>query len=223
MMGTTRLLALFALFALLVLSAGCASTHEGAIDPGLFPRAAVAPERRIAGRMALLVPPQVRAVSYDALPTIRVNVRLPIGRIVEQAALAALGDAMGGGVQPVEALPPGGGVDATLVVDAVRAEYHRRLSLLIPAPPPLFYIDDYTVDARLAFDLRLVDAQGRTVWTRTYDTGAEIMKHESIWKGAATPEGLVRIAHDAAWRLWQQAVADLRDWLAAERNKLREL
>jgi hypothetical protein len=221
MMGTTRLLALFAL---LVLSAGCASTHEGAIDPGLFPRAAVAPERRIAGRVALLVPPQVRAVSYDALPEIRVNVRLPIGRIVEQAALAALGDAVSGGVQPVEAPPQSGdGINATLVIDAVRAEYHKRLSLLIPAPPPLFYISDYAVDARLAFDLRLVDAQGRTVWTRSYDTGAEIVKHESIWKVAATPEGLVRIAHDAAWRLWQQALADLRDWLAAERNKLREL
>lgn len=211
-MSTTRLLALIALIALPVLSGGGASTHEGAIDQGLFPREAVAPERRIAGRMALRVPPQVRATSYDALPTIRVNVRLPIGRIVEQAALAALGDAMGGA-----------GINATLVIDAVRAEYHRSLSLLIPAPPPLFFIEDYTVDTRLAFDLRLVDAQGRTVWTRTYDTGTEIVRHESIWKVAATPEGLVRIAHDAAWRLWQQAVADLRDWFAAERNKLREL
>jgi len=223
-MSTTRLLALIALIALLVLSGGCASTHEGAIDQGLFPREAVAPERRIAGRMALLVPPQVRATSYDALREIRVNVRLPIGRIVEQAALAALGDAVSGGVQPVGAPPQSGdGINATLVIDAVRAEYHRSLSLLIPAPPPLFFIEDYTVDTRLAFDLRLVDAQGRTVWTRTYDTGAEIVKRESIWRAAATPEGLVRIAHDAAWRLSQQAVADLRGWLAAERNRLREL
>jgi hypothetical protein len=148
---------------------------------------------------------------------------LPIGGIVEQAVLAALRDAVQGGVQPVDALPrPGTGFDATLVIEAVRAGYHRRLRWLLPMPPPLFMIGDSEVEARLAFDLSMLDAQGRTVWTRTYDSGGEIVKRPSVWH-SETADALVSLAHETAWRLSQQVVSDLRDWLAVERNKPREL
>jgi len=135
-----------------------------------------------------------------------------------------LGDALDGGVQPVEAVPPPGiGFSATLVVDAVRAECRRRTLWLIPMPPPLFVLAGQEVVTRLAFDLRLVDGQGHTVWTRTYDSGSEAVKRASFWSPEATPDGLVRMAHEAAGRLSQQAVSDLRDWLVVERSKPREL
>ena len=37
------------------------------------------------------------------------------------------------------------------------------------------------------------------------------------------PHGIGRLAHEAAWRLSQQALRDLREWLAAERMKPRQL
>lgn len=214
----------FAVCVLLVLSGGCASTREGALNPAWFPRVAVAPDSRIAGRVALLVTPQVRNTSHDAMREARVNVRLPTGQITEQAGLAALGDAMKGGVQSLEApLPPRSGAAATVVVDAVRTEVHRRILWMVPVPPPLFVIGDSALETRMAFDMRLIDAQGHTAWTRTYDSGAEVLKHDSIFRNETTPENLARMTHEAAWRLWQQVVADLRDWMAAERNKPREL
>jgi hypothetical protein len=84
-------------------------------------------------------------------------------------------------------------------------------------------IGDSEIGARLSFDLSLLDAQGRSVWTRSYDSGHEIYKRPSFWSHERAPDGLVRMAHEAAWRLAQQAIADLRDWIATERNKPREL
>lgn len=202
---------------------GCASTHEGAVTPALFPRSAVAPEHRVPGRVAVLVPPQVRAAVHDPMREVRIDVRLPLGRVIEQALLVALGDAARGGVLGLEVLPPAGsGLDATVVVDAVRAGYHRRLKMLLPAPPPLLLITDHELEARLAFDLSLFDANGQRVWTRTYDGGTAIVKRPSIWR-AETPDDLVALAHETAWQLSQQVVTDLRDWLVAERHKPREL
>ena len=211
------------LLLLAMLCGGCASTSEGAVNPALFPRTDVAATSRVPGRVAVLVSPQVRATVHDPMREVRINVRLPIGRVVEQAVLVALGDAALGGVLGVEALPSAGsGFDATVVVDAVRAGYHRRLKMLLPAPPPLFLVGDDELEARLAFDLSLLDAQGRKVWTRTYDAGTAIVNRPSIWR-AETPDDLVALAHATAWRLSQQMVTDLRDWLVAERNKPREL
>jgi hypothetical protein len=53
--------------------------------------------------------------------------------------------------------------------------------------------------------------------TRTYDAGRE------VWKPRPRPtemaeDGIVRLAHEAAWRLAQQAVLDLRQWLEAQRD-----
>jgi hypothetical protein len=211
------------LLLLAALCGGCASTREGAVDPALFPRAAVASDSRVAGRVAVLVPPQVRSLVHDPMREMRIDMRLPVGRIVEQAVLTAASDAMRGGAQGVDAPPrPGSGFDVTLVVDAVRLRYDRRLRWLAPMPPPLFVIGDSEVEARLAFDLTMLDAQGRKVWSRSYDSGSEIVKRPSAWRGE-TPEALMALAHESAWRLSQQVVNDLRDWLAAERNKAREL
>jgi hypothetical protein len=220
------------LIALLALLGGCAAPapHEAAVNLALFAPAASAPDSRHPGRVAMLMPPQVQGTVYlgeklIGYPSDSRQLRIPSGRIVEQAALTALGDALPGQVEQVSAPPASSdGFKATLVIDAVRFEYHERvqmvLPLLIPVVGTLIVISE--VDTRLAFDLRLLDAQGHTVLTRTYDGGRE------IWK--APPEtfewsadGIVRLAHEAAWRLAQQAVRDLRDWLEAERIRPREL
>ena len=68
--------------------------------------------------------------------------------------------------------------------------------------------------------LKLVDAQGHQVWTRDYDDGSK----QSIWDYPTDSTWLAGIqlaAHDAAWRLSQQVLRDLRDWQAAERVRSR--
>jgi hypothetical protein len=203
---------------------GCASTHEGAVNPALFPRGTVAPEVRLVGPVALWVPAEVRATvvvgeSLIAAPIPNRHVQVPVGRIVEQAALAALTEAFPGGVRSVQTAPARGeGLQATLVIDAVRFEYRDRLKYLVPVPVPgsPLIVGD-TVDVWLAFDLRLLDSQGRTASTRSYDAGRETWTPKPRATELAE-DGIVRLAHEAAWHLAQQAVLDLRRWLELQRE-----
>ena len=211
-----------ALMALLVLMGGCASTPPAdLVNPALFARSAVLPESRTPGRVALLVPVQVQGTIYRSDKYDIIDLRLPIGRVVEQAMLAALGDGRRGGVQQVSAVPPpGSGFGATLVVDALRYEHHFKWLWIVPVPLPPFVVGQTEASSQLAFDVSLLDAEGQRVWTRTYDAGSEIWKPTN----AELPSSaLVRLAHEEAWRLAQQAMHDLADWLNAERIKPREL
>lgn len=212
------------LLAAFAMPVGCATTHEGVANPALFPRGAVSPDARLAGRVALLVPAQVQATvvvgeSLIDAPIPNRHVRVPVGRIVEQATLAALTDTFLDGVQPVPSVPAAAdGFSATLVIDAVRFEYRDRLKYVIPIPLPglpLIVVDE--VDVWLAIDLRLLDVQGRTAMTRTYDAGRELWKPKPRQTEMAE-DGIVRLAHEAAWRLAQQAALDLRQWLQAQRD-----
>lgn len=215
---------LVGLVVLAALAGGCATKYEGAFNPALFPRVPAAAESRAPGRVALLVQPPVQGQVHEGVKNPATGVRLPVGQIVEQALLAAALDALRGGVERVPQVPPAGaGFDATLVIEAVRADHHSQLSWLIPIPVYPFLIGDTNFYAQLAFDLSLLDAAGRTVWTRTYDSGREIYKRPSFWSNEKLPDGFLRMAHEAAWRLSQQAMTDLRDWLAVERRKPREL
>ena len=209
---------------LLALLAGCATPLLVGPNPALFPRSAEASAGQVAGRVALWVPVQVAATENhsERLLGAGSNLHLPVGRIVEQAARLALGDALRGGVQPVDALPPaGGGVSATLVFDGVHCVDRVRLLWLLPVPI-LGIIGETEIDVQLTFELRLHDAQGRNVWTRSYDSGRVVWKHPA-GSSESAEAGIVRLAHEAAWRLSQQAVTDLRDWLVSERGKPREL
>jgi len=209
---------------LLVLLAGCAAPLQVGPDPALFPRSAEATAGKVTGRVALWVPAQVAAAENRSERVLGAgsNLHVPVGRIVEQAARLALGDALSGGVQPVDALPPAGaGVSATLVFDSVRCVDRVRLLWLLPVPY-LGVIGDTEIDVQLTFDVRLLDAQGRSVWTRSYDGGRVVWKRPS-GSSESADAGIVRLAHEAAWHLSQQAATDLRDWLAAERSKPREL
>jgi hypothetical protein len=219
-----RIARLVGLLALLTLLGGCASKYEGAFNAALFPRAAAAADSPTPGRVALLVRPQVQDLVYEGVNAPASGVRLPVGRIVEEAVLAAVGDALRGGVQRLhEASVAGAGFDATLVIEAVRLGHDDKLSWIVPIPVFPFVMGDRDIYAQLAFDLSLLDAQGRTVWTRSYDGGRELYKRPSFWSSEPLPVGLVRMAHETAWRLSQQAVGDLREWLEAERIKPREL
>jgi hypothetical protein len=78
----------------------------------------------------------------------------------------------------------------------------------------------------VTFELRLLDAQGRTVWTQAYDSGSQRMAPALPTNELAIQkmhDDIMRLAHEGAWRLMQQAVVDLRDWVAGERLKAREL
>ncbi len=92
--------------------------------------------------------------------------------------------------------------------------------VLIPVIGTLIVISE--LDTPLAFDLRLLDAQGQTVLLRTYDGGREIWKAPPETSEGSV-DGIVRLAHEAAWRLARQAVYDLRGWVEAERGKPRGL
>lgn len=214
----------YGLLLLLLLLAACATPLPVGPNPALFPRSAKAPMDQVAGRVALWVPAQVAATENhgERLLGARSNLHVPAGRIVEQAARLALDDALIGGAQPVDALPPAAaGYSATLVLDTVRCVDRVRLLWLLPVP--IFgIIGETEVDVQLAFDLRLLDARGRSVWTRSYDSGRVVWKRPS-GSSEAGDAGIVRLAHEAAWRLSQQMATDLRDWLAAERSKPREL
>jgi len=129
-----------------------------------------------------------------------------------------------GGAQRVNEAPAAGtGFAATLVIEAVRVEHDSKLLWIMPLPVYPYLIGDSAAYAQLAFDLRVLDAQGRPVWTRTYDSGREIYKRPALLRSETLPVGLVRMAHESAWRLSQQVVVDLRDALAAERSRPREL
>ena len=206
------------LIGLLVLAAsagGCAVRRAWDFNPALLPQASTAVENRAPGRVALLVPVAVQE---------NITLEIRAGRIVEEAMFAAMSDALRGGVQRMNQPPAAGsGFAATLSIDAVRVVHDSRILWLLPAPPPQFLIGDFELFAQLSFDLSLLDAEGRTVWSRSYDSGREVYKRPSFWSSEQVAEGRVRMAHEQAWRLSQQAMADLRDWLETERNKAREL
>jgi hypothetical protein len=178
-------------------------------DPALFPRSSAGPTTKVVGRVALLVPPQVAATLSETQEHRR-DMQLPIGRIVEQAAILAFGEAVSGGVGIVDSPPAAGaGYSATLVIESVRCVERYGLR-----------------SVQVTFDLRLLDAQGRTVWTQAYDSGSQRMAPALPLNDLAIKQmhdDILRLAHEGAWRLMQQAVVDLRDWVAGERLKAREL
>jgi len=73
----------------------------------------------------------------------------------------------------------------------------------------------------LELDVRLMDRQGRQVWARSYKSGREVWVHKPM---TPVPSDLTStLAHSLAWRLSKEATSDLREWLAEERSKPRDL
>jgi len=218
-----RRAALVGLAAPALLAGGCANPPTSRVDTSLFPRGAVQPPSRTPGRVAVLLRPpfselEVRGESGPAHQMI-----VPIGRIVGQALTLAADDSFAGGAQPIDTpAPAGAGHSATLSLDGAWAHYHSRLRWLIPLPLPMGGIGDMDLDVEVGFDIGLIDPQGQPVWQRSYHSGALLWEHSwGEYKNA--PEGLLRQTHQAAWQIAQQAVADLRAWVLADRLRPREL
>ena len=133
---------------LLSLQGGCAAPPPIVIPPkpDLFPRTLDATDIKTPGRVALQVPPEVRATGTPIIPNSDYCLRFQTGPMVEQGLLLALGDGLQGGVQAVAMLPAAGaGFGATLVLQSVQLQFRTGWPAVISS------------------HLRAVDAQGRTV------------------------------------------------------------
>ena len=208
----------------LMLLGGCATLPEVAPDAARFPQEVVIAEGRLPMSVALLVPPKIEETAVE----IQSQLRLQAGRIVERALPVALRDDVQGAIGPLPAPPAlADSYGATLEIVSVRYDYSQSLKWMVPVPLPyafMFAFGEFEASTRLAFDLSLLDAQGRRVWTRTYDDGERL----SAWpfptfEGESWREGIGRFAHEAAWRLSKEVLHDLRGWVTAERMKPREL
>ncbi len=219
-----RRAALVGLLAAPALLGACATKFEGAFNPTLFARASVAPDSRLPGRVALIVQVAVQGLVHEGDRTPARGVRLPLGRIAEEALLAALADTFqGGAVKLGEAPAADAGFSATLVLESVRIEHDDQLIWLLPLPVYPFLIGDRAIFARMVIELSQLDTQGRSLARRSHDSGRELYKRPTFWSNETLPDGLLRMAHESAWRLAQQAAVELREWVLVERNKARDL
>ena len=105
----------------------------------------------------------------------------------------------------------------TVVVDGVSCVVDRRLKWFVPVP----YIgpSDYSIEVRVTMALRVLDARGRMLLVRTYDSGPQVVASEL----RAPPNAVWRMAHETVWRLWQQADGDLRHAWQVDRTRDRDL
>jgi hypothetical protein len=179
-------------------------------NPKLFARTPGAAESRTRGRVALFVKSDVRSETKVILGYLHA---LQVGPMVEQALVLALDEGLQGGVQQFGAMPPTGSpFDAVLELRWVQLDFLRHAY-----PPRTVALD---------FDLRVVDRQGRAAWSRIYHDAKDYPLGEQLTlvePGETAMETEVRLAHEAAWRLAQLVLRDLREWLEAERLKPREL
>jgi hypothetical protein len=212
-----------------LLCVGCATQTDFQFDPALFAHPPVAAGGRVPGRVAVWMPSHVTRMVEAK--TLLEAVRVPIGGIVEGATQAAADDAFQGRAVLLQAPPvPGSGFDAILVVDAVRLSVEEKFEAAPDPILPFLRPPTRVTYGHLAFDLSLLDSQGRKLWTRSYDAGREMWYPPVLWTQSRAPLAtlpatynvMVR-CHQAAWRLAQQVATDVSDWLAAERIKPREL
>jgi hypothetical protein len=111
----------------------------------------------------------------------------------------------------------------------VHFDYDEHLRFLLPLPLPGVgsLVGEFEVRTRMGMQLSLLDAQGRQVWTRAYDDGLRtavwvypggyaVRTGEPDWQA-----GIPQMAQDAAKRLAQRVVPDLRQWHEAQRLKPR--
>lgn len=222
----TGLAPALALVALLALGA-CQTPHEGRVDPTLFPRQTDA-RAIFDGPVAVLTDAtSLETVVLGETLADRRPMQMPIGRIVHEASLEAFAEVFKGGVQAVDRL--GGGPVTAMPLVAVRLAnfvYRDRLQYIVPLPLPLVAVEKWRLDVQIAVDVRLLDDKGEVLWSSTYDSGVQAFDEGTFTEPTALlerPESLVRLAHETAFRLMQQAARDVGEWLRNERLRERRL
>jgi hypothetical protein len=161
---------------------------------------------------------------------------IPIGQIVEAAAVAALTDEFG---LPVAQYPSAEAATlekgpvalvAMVTLQPVKFEVHdESFPLWIPLFPVVLPVATRQ-DVRLVVEWQVLDAKGSLLWTRRYDSGDVKMtpmpesRGRSAHSGAEKePRFYVRLAHQAAYTLMREAARDMRNWVEAERLRERVL
>jgi hypothetical protein len=158
--------------------------------------------------------------------------QLETGLIVEEALMHTLGGALGGELTAMPAAPaPAAGYGVVLEMAAVHLDYDEHLRVLVPLPVPLMgtMVGEFEVRTRLILNLSLLDAQGSQVWLRSYDDGLRtgvwvvpggypLRNGDPDWR-----TGVNQMAHDAAGRLAQRVLQDLREWHEGQQRKPRSL
>lgn len=216
---------LLTLSALLV--AGCATVYEGKLDPTLFLRSPASVGTKLNGQVVLIADVALTQFKYERAKGLQKLV-IPVGPIVEAAAVAALSDEFGRSVAQYPS--PEAAIDAnrsvtqlTLVVPRpVQFEHHDEY---LPLITPWFVIPiNVRQDVRLIVDWQVLDANGKLRWTKRYDSGDVKLPFNRTDDRDIKPEHyFAHLAHEAAYTLMRQAAQDVRDWIESERLRERVL
>jgi hypothetical protein len=103
------------------------------------------------------------------------------------------------------------------------ANYVYRDQLQYIIPTPLGVIEKRRLDVQIVVDVRLLDERGEVLWSSQYDSGVQVLDEGAFPAHGKRPEKLVRLTHETAFRLMQQAARDVGEWLRNERLRERRL
>ena len=215
-MNASRLASWAACAAAAVLLGGCTVIQLRPLDAALFPPPPTAPAPRLLATVALAVATPDQSYTNPPTRLHRHQAQLPIGRIVEAAAQLALREQL-------ERVDVGASDGLALRLTDIVPQVESAVIYVFPFFGGL--IDRVDVTTRLAFRLAVVAPDGSLRWSRVYDSGSELVdaRRASFLAQEAVETALQRRFHEQAARLMRDAAADLRSWLAQERQRERVL
>jgi hypothetical protein len=202
--------------------AGCTGVYEGKFESRQLGMPGLSTATKDRARLAVGVEPAELGRTYVGVPTMvhQLQVNLPLGRIVDGAALAAFEREF----ELVVPLQPQFPQALRIEIGALRFEV--RDDVLDEGRSALGPPVELT--GRMTLEVRVLDANGVERWTRDYDSGRERWAPAQPATGRmaeseAWGPGLQRLAHEQAARLTGQAARDVRAWLLSERARERTL
>ncbi len=212
--------------------AGCISLREGKLDETLFPRYRASAGSALSAPIAVVADAALMQFKFESSRrlsnSLSYKLVVPIGQIVEAAAVAALVDEFGDSVAEYpssEAASDATRSVAPLTLVAPRPAQFELHNESLPLPTPFLVIPIPTRQGvRLIVDWSVLDTDGRLRWTKRYDSGdvkLPFEKHDERDFYKENP--YVRLAHHVAYGLMREAARDLRVWAESERLRERTL